>query len=70
MKVMELFTFTMPKYSPASEQEEWHVKHTGQNTDQSIATLRKQKSAAKRSHNVKRERQKNFAIMAKSHWGH
>lgn len=50
------------------EEEEWHVKHTGQNTDQSIATLRKQKTAAKRSGNVTRERQKNFAIMAKSHW--
>jgi len=58
MKVQELF------------EKEWDVKHTGQNTKQSIATLRKQASAAKKSGNIHRYRQKEFAVQAKTHWGH
>lgn len=52
----------------ASEEEEWNVKHTGQNTNQSIATLQHQAAAAKRSGNTHRYRQKEFAVRAKQHW--
>ena len=57
-----------PEYNEQEEDEAWDVKHTGENTNKSIADLEHEKAAAKRSHNVKRERQKNFAIMAKRHW--
>jgi hypothetical protein len=52
-----------------AEEEEWGVKHTGQNTDQSVETLQHQAAAAKRSGNTKRVRQKDFAIRAKTGWG-
>lgn len=50
------------------EEEEWGVKHTGENTKQSIATLQHQAAAAKRSGNIHRYRQKEFAVRAKQHW--
>lgn len=53
----------------ADEQEEWGVHHTGQNTDQSVATLRKQASAAKKRGDTTEVRQKDFAIRAKTGWG-
>jgi hypothetical protein len=52
-----------------AEEEEWGVKHTGQNTDQSVETLQHQAAAAKRSGNTHRYRQKEFAVRAKTHWG-
>jgi len=45
------------------------VKHTGRNTKQSVATLKKQRTKAKKSGNTKAVKQKNFAIRAKTGWG-
>ncbi len=45
------------------------VKHTGQNTNKSIAELEKEKSNAKKSGNTKAVKQKNFAIRAKKAHG-
>jgi hypothetical protein len=51
------------------EQEEWAVKHTGENTKQSVATLRHQAAAAKKAGDIHRYHQKEFAVQAKTHWG-
>ena len=57
--------------TPMSEAwaKEAKVKHTGRNTNKSIAKLKKERTNAKKSGNTKSIRQKNFAIRAKSHWG-
>lgn len=57
------------KPTEVAEAKEWKVKNTGQNTKQSVATLRKQAASAKRSGNTKRVKQKDFAIRAKTGWG-
>ena|SRR5665213_708656 len=58
---------------PTEVTEAWKkeakVKHTGRNTNKSVAKLKKERSKAKKSGNTKSIRQKNFAIRAKTGWG-
>ncbi len=53
--------------------EKWEteakVKHTGRNTNKSVAELRKEASKAKKRHDTKAVKQKDFAIRAKTGWG-
>ena len=53
--------------------EKWsgdaEVKSTGQNTNQSVSTLRKQAANAKARGDTKEVHQKDFAIRAKTGWG-
>ncbi len=45
------------------------VKHTGKNTNKSVAKLKKEETKAKKRGDTKAMRQKNFAIRAKTGWG-
>lgn len=52
--------------------EKWEhtgkVKHTGRNTNKSIAKLKSERTKAKKRGDTKAVKQKNFAIRAKSGW--
>lgn len=52
-----------------TEAKEWKVKHTGRNTNKSVAELEKERTKAKKRHDTKAVKQKNFAIRAKTGWG-
>jgi hypothetical protein len=57
------------KPTEVSEAKEWKVKHTGRNTNKSVAELEKERTKAKKRHDTKAVKQKNFAIRAKTGWG-
>ncbi len=58
-------------YNEANEAwaEEAKVKHTGRNTNKSVAQLKKERTSAKKRGDTKAIKQKDFAIRAKSGWG-
>jgi reverse gyrase len=49
--------------------EEAKVKHTGRNTNKSVAELKHERAKAKKRGDTKAVKQKNFAIRAKTGWG-
>lgn len=57
------------KPTEVNEAKEWKVKHTGRNTNKSVAKLEKERTKAKKRHDTKAVKQKNFAIRAKTGWG-
>ncbi len=61
MKVMELLG---EKWAEPAE-----VHHTGENTEQSVAELRKERDAAKKRGDTTTVKKKDFAIRAKTGWG-